>query len=137
MYFQSYSYRVLTHCFCVLMFACLSVPQAYAAVPVITSEAEVCAVVGQPFSYTIEAEHQPLAYSVANIPYWLHRDAAKLSGTPKVPGTWTIQLLALNADGVSQPVELKIQVLNDKATFTPLARPNKLPVAISLSDEKS
>ena len=116
MYFQSYSYRVLTHCFCVLLFACLSVPQAYGAVPVITSEAEVCAVVGQPFSYTIEAEHQPLGYSVANIPYWLHREGALLHGTTSVPGEWVMQLTALNRDGVSQSVELTVRV---SAPLTP------------------
>ena len=113
------------------------VSEVQAEVPVITSELEVASVAGQPFCYEIQAQHEPLGYSVLNIPYWLQRDAAKLSGTPKVPGNWTIQLLALNADGVSQPVELKIQVLNDKAMFAPVARPNKLPVAVSQSDEKS
>ena len=71
---------------------------------------EVAAVVGEPFSYTIEAEHEPLGYSVANIPYWLQRDGAKLSGTPAVPSESVMQLTALNRDGVSQSVELTVRV---------------------------
>jgi hypothetical protein len=130
MYLQSYSHRLVTQCFCVLLLACLSVSQAHAAVPLIISELEVVAVAGQPFCYEIQAQHEPLGYSVLNIPYWLQRDAAKLSGTPKVPGNWTIQLLALNADGVSQPVELSIQVL--KPTATPAATPTRPLDTISI-----
>jgi hypothetical protein len=110
MYLQSYSHRLVTQCFCVLLLACLSVSQAHAAVPVISSEQEVAAVVGEPFSYTIVAEHQPLGYSVANIPSWLQRDGAKLSGTPAVPSESVMQLTALNRDGVSQSVELTVRV---------------------------
>jgi hypothetical protein len=110
---------------CVLFSVHFGVSEVQAAVPVISSELEVVAVAGQPFCYEIQAQHEPLGYSVLNIPYWLQRDAAKLSGTPKVPGNWTIQLFALNADGVSQPVELSIQVL--KPTATPAATPAATP----------
>ena len=122
---------------CVWLPIHFGVSEVQAAVPLIRSDLEVVAVTGQPFCYEIEAQYEPLGYSVTNIPYWLQRDAAKLSGTPKVLGNWTMQFLALNADGVSQPVELKIQVLNDQAAVVPAGRPNKLPFAISQSDEKS
>jgi hypothetical protein len=115
---------------CALLAFSSGLLELQAAVPVISSELEVVAVAGQPFCYEIQAQHEPLGYSVLNIPYWLQRDAAKLSGTPKVPGNWTIQLLALNADGVSQPVELSIQVL--KPTATPAATPTRPLDTISI-----
>jgi len=122
---------------CAVLALYIGVSVAHAAVPVITSELEVVAVVGEPFSYQIQAEHGPLGYSVINIPYWLKRDGARLQGTSEQIGKWTMQLLALNADGVSESVELTVQVLNGKATHAPAVFDGKQSVASSISKEDS
>jgi hypothetical protein len=92
---------------------------------VITSELEVVAVLGQPFSYEIQADNHPLGYSVTNPPYWLKREGGKLLGTPVKLGASKMKLTALNADGVSQPVVLTVNVLNE----TPVAKPLVVPVS--------
>jgi len=102
-----------------------SAVRADAEAPVITSELEVVAVLGQPFSYDIQADNQPLGYSVTNPPYWLKREGGKLLGTPVKLGASKMKLTALNADGVSQPVVLTVNVLNE----TPVAKPVVVPVS--------
>ena len=122
---------------CALLAFSSGLLELQAAVPAITSELDVVAVAGEPFSYQIQAEHGPLGYSVINIPYWIKRNGAQLQGTSEQTGKWTMQLLALNADGVSESVELTVQVLNGKATLAPAAFDGKQSVASSLSKEDS
>jgi hypothetical protein len=47
----------------------VSAASADAQAPVITSECEVVAVLGQSFHYEIQADNQALGYSVTNLPH--------------------------------------------------------------------
>ena len=116
----------------------VSAVSADAQAPVITSELEVVAVLGQPFSYDIQADNQPLGYSVTNPPYWLKREGSKLLGTPVKLGASKMKLTALNADGVSQPVVLIVNVLNEKPVAKPVVVPISEPEIVSkATSEKS
>ena len=83
-------------------------PQA----PVITSSATATAQASAAFSYQITAVNGATAYEVLDAPAWLNLYAATgtLTGTPPLPGTVTVQLLASNATGASTPQPLTLTI---------------------------
>jgi hypothetical protein len=89
-----------------------SAVSAYAQAPVITSECELVVVLGQSFSYEIQADNDPLGYSVTNLPYWIKCEGNRLSGTAIKLGHYTLKIYALNSGGVSDPRTLEIIVKN-------------------------
>ena len=58
-----------------------SAASADAQAPVITSECELVVVLGQSFSYEIQADNQALGYSVTNLPHSIKCEENRLSGT--------------------------------------------------------
>jgi hypothetical protein len=58
-----------------------SAVSADAQAPVITSECELVVVLGQSFSYEIQADNQALGYSVTNLPHSIKCEENRLSGT--------------------------------------------------------
>jgi len=89
-----------------------SAVSSYAQAPVITSECELVAVLGQSFSYEIQADNDPLGYSVTNLPYWVKCEGNRLSGTAIKLGHYPLKIYALNSSGVSDPQTLEIIVKN-------------------------
>ena len=72
------------------------------ALPVMTSGTTANAVAGQPFSYTITASNGPISFGVySGLPYWLSVNQATgvISGTPPSSGTYSMQIVAANAQG--------------------------------------
>ena len=67
---------------------------------------------GSPFVYEIKASGEPTGYSVSGLPFWLKRDGAFLSGTPVSKKEQILQLQALNSDGISQPHQLILRVVD-------------------------
>ena len=89
-----------------------SAVSADAQAPVITSECELVVVFGQSFSYEIQADNDPLGYSVTNLPYWVKCEGNRLSGTAIKLGHYPLKIYALNSAGVSDPQTLEIIVKN-------------------------
>jgi len=58
-----------------------SAVSADAQAPVIISECEVVAVLGQSFHYEIQADNQALGYSVTNLPHSIKCEENRLIGT--------------------------------------------------------
>jgi len=66
----------------VLLLALLvSAVSADAQAPVITSECELVVVLGQSFSYEIQADNDPLGYSVTNLPHSIKCEENRLIDT--------------------------------------------------------
>ena len=87
-----------------------SAVSADAQAPVITSECELVVVLGQSFSYEIQADNDPLGYSVTNLPYWIKCEENRLIGTAIKLGHYSLTIYALNSSGVSDPQTLEIIV---------------------------
>ena len=87
-----------------------SAVSADAQAPVITSECELVVVLGQSFSYEIQADNDTLGYSVTNLPYWITCEGNRLSGTAIKLGHYPLKIYALNSSGVSDPQTLEIIV---------------------------
>ena len=90
--------------------------------PRITSPTFAAGRVGEPFAYRITASHQPGEFS-ASIPpptgLQAARDSGWISGTPAVPGNFTVEVRARNAVGEGfQKIDLRI---------APASRGNALP----------
>lgn len=86
--------------------------QPAATAPVVTSLPSASAQVGSPFGYQITATNTPLGYEVLGAPSWMtvNSQSGALAGTPATPGTFSVQLLATNAAGVSNPLTLNVTV---------------------------
>ncbi|QYM79662.1 putative Ig domain-containing protein [Horticoccus luteus] len=80
--------------------------------PIINSSPQAAAQAGVAFSYQIGALNGATAYEVIGAPAWLGVNATTgaLTGTPTLPGTVTVQLLASNATGTSSPQTLTLTI---------------------------
>jgi hypothetical protein len=67
---------------------------------------------GTAFEYEIKASGEPIGYSVSGLPFWLKRDGAFLRGTPVSKKEQILQLQALNSDGMSEPHQLILRVVD-------------------------
>jgi DNA/RNA endonuclease G (NUC1) len=69
--------------------------------PVITSGATATGTAHSPFSFHITANNAPTDFSASGLPAGLSVNSATglISGTPTVPGTYTVNLTASNANG--------------------------------------
>lgn len=76
---------------------------AMGTIPMISSALSANGSEGQSFTYTIGATQTPSAYNATGLPEGLTVDYAsgRITGTPKVSGTFRVQLLASNDSGAS------------------------------------
>ena len=91
----------------------------HAQVPVITSSLGEFAVVGTPYTYTINASNTPIiGYADANLPVWLSRTGNSISGTPAVTdvGATSFDVAALNSDGLSEFTTVDLLVYPTNST---------------------
>ena len=95
----------------------IGVGVAQAEVPVVQSPEVIELEFGQPFEYTLKASNESLGFSIKGLPFWLEREGDILRGTPVSLKEHTLTLYALNADGVSEPRKVKLQIA-DTATET-------------------
>lgn len=70
-------------------------------IPVITSVLTASGVVGEPFTYQIDATNNPTSFDADDLPAALSIDTTSgiISGTPQAAGVFSIPLYATNADG--------------------------------------
>ena len=100
----------------------IGVGVAQADVPVVQSPEVIELEFGQPFDYTLRASNEPLGFSIKGLPFWLEREGDILRGTPVSLKEHTLTLYALNADGISEPRKVKLQIV-DTATETIVEAP--------------
>lgn len=83
-------------------------------VPEITSEVTAAALVGKSFSYYIIASYAPISYTATGLPSGLilNSTTGEISGSPAVPGKYSVSLKAVNNGGTSTTVTLTITVSN-------------------------
>ena len=96
---------------CAIIFS-LSSLHLQSEVPTIEAPALVQLEFGTPFEYEIKASGEPIGYSVSGLPFWLKREGAFLRGTPVSKKEQILQLQALNSDGMSEPHQLILQVVD-------------------------
>ena len=96
---------------CAIIFS-LSSFHLQSEVPTIEAPALVRLEIGTPFEYEIKASGEPIGYSVSGLPFWLKRDGAFLRGTPVSKKEQILQLHALNSDGMSEPHQLILRVVD-------------------------
>ena len=96
---------------CAIIFS-LSSLHLQSEVPTIEAPALVRLEIGTPFEYEIKASGEPIGYSVSGLPFWLKRDGAFLRGTPVSKREQILQLQALNSDGMSEPHQLILRVVD-------------------------
>ena len=85
---------------------------AQAEVPVVQTPDVIELEFGEPFKYILEASNEPLGFSVKGSPFWLDRDGKILRGMPVSTKEHTLTVYALNADGVSEPKKVKLQIID-------------------------
>jgi Putative Ig domain len=83
-----------------------------AAAPVISSSPTGSGTVGTAYSYTITATNTPTSYNAAGLPSGLSLNSTTgvISGTPTVPGVFTVSLSANNASGTGPVTALTLTV---------------------------
>ncbi len=88
--------------------------------PVVTSGGTANAQAGTAFAYQIVASGSPDSYELVGAPAWMtiNNTSGAVAGTPTVPGTISIFLLARNSAGLSAPRLLTITIA--AAAGTPL-----------------
>ena len=96
---------------CAIIFS-LSSLHLQSKVPTIEAPALVRLEFGTPFEYEIKASGEPIGYSVSGLPFWLKREGAFLRGTPVSKKEQILQLQALNSDGMSEPHQLILRVVD-------------------------
>jgi uncharacterized delta-60 repeat protein len=86
--------------------------QPAAAAPVVTSVTTAAAQVGVSFAYQISATNSPASYDVLQAPAWMtvNGQSGAIGGTPTNPGTFSMQLVATNSFGASNPVTLTLAI---------------------------
>ncbi len=86
--------------------------QPGADAPVVTSLPSAAAQVGTPFSYQITGTNSPTSFEVLGAPAWMNVNGqtGAIAGSPTTPGSFSVQLLASNATGASNPVTLFVTV---------------------------
>ena len=85
---------------------------AQAEVPVVQAPDVIELEFGQPFEYTLKASNEPLGFSIKGLPFWLEREGDILRGTPVPTKEHALTMYALNADGLSEPRKVKLQIIN-------------------------
>jgi len=100
----------------------IGVGVAQAEVPVVQAPVVIELEFGQPFEYTLKASNDPLGFSIKGLPFWLEREGGILLGTPVSLKEHTLTLYALNADGISEPRKVKLQIV-DTTTETIVEAP--------------
>ena len=90
----------------------IGVGLAQAEVPVVQSPEVIELEFGQPFEYTLKASNEPLGFSIKGLPFWLEREGDILRGTPVSLKEHNLTLYALNADGISEPRKVKLQIVD-------------------------
>lgn len=82
------------------------------AAPVVTSSTFAAAQVGAAFSYQITATNSPTSFDVLGAPAWMTVNTATgaLAGVPTRPGAASVQLVASNAAGSSNPQTLLLTI---------------------------
>lgn len=80
--------------------------------PVVTSTPSAAAQVGTSFSYQITGTNSPTSFEVLGAPAWMtvNGQNGAVAGTPTTPGSFTVQLIAGNAAGTSNPLTLTLTV---------------------------
>ena len=96
---------------CAIIFS-LSSPHLQSEVPTVEAPPLLRLEFGTPFEYEIKASGEPTGYSVSGLPFWLKRDGAFLRGTPVSKKEQILQLQALNSDGMSEPHQLILRVVD-------------------------
>ena len=96
---------------CAIIFS-LSSPHLQSEVPTVEAPPLLRLEFGMPFEYEIKASGEPIGYSVSGLPFWLKRHGAFLRGTPLSKKEQTLQLQALNSDGMSEPQQLILRVVD-------------------------
>ena len=88
--------------------------------PVVTSVPFAAAQVGTFFAYAITATNTPFAFQVLDAPDWMTvgSQTGIISGTPTLPGRISLQLIASNSAGDSNPLTLSLSV--EAAATTPI-----------------
>ena len=85
---------------------------AQADVPVVQAPDVIELEFGQPFEYTLKASNEPLGFSIKGLPFWLEREGDILRGTPVSTKEHALTVYALNADGLSEPRKVKLQIID-------------------------
>ena len=85
---------------------------AQAEVPVVQAPEVIELEFGQPFEYTLKASNDPLGFSIKGLPFWLERVDDILRGIPVSTKLHILTLYALNADGLSEPRKVKLQIID-------------------------
>ena len=85
---------------------------AQAEVPVVQAPDVIELEFGQPFEYTLIASNEPLGFSIKGLPFWLKREGDILRGTPVSTKEHALTVYALNADGLSEPRKVKLQIID-------------------------
>jgi hypothetical protein len=88
----------------------IAVGLAQAEVPVVQAPEVIELEFGQPFEYTLKASNEPLGFSIKGLPFWLEREGDILRGTAVSLKEHTLTLYALNAEGISEPRKVKLQI---------------------------
>ena len=81
-------------------------------VPVVQAPEVIELEFGQPFEYTLKASNEPLGFSIKGLPFWLEREGDILRGIPVSVKAHALTLYALNADGLSEPRKVKLQIID-------------------------
>jgi hypothetical protein len=84
----------------------------------VNSPEAASAQVGGSFSYQITATNTPTAFEVLGAPPWMTVNSATgaLAGTPTTPGFLSVQLVASNSAGISNPRALALMVAAAEGT---------------------
>ena len=90
----------------------IGVGVAQAELPVVQAPDVIELEFGQPVEYTLKASNEPLGFSIKGLPFWLEREGDILRGTPVSTKEYDLTLYALNADGLSEPRKVKLQIIN-------------------------
>jgi hypothetical protein len=90
----------------------IAVGLAQAEVPVVQAPEVIELEFGQPFEYTLKASNEPLGFSIKGLPFWLEREGDILRGTAVSLKEHTLTLYALNAEGISEPRKVKLQIVD-------------------------
>ncbi|MFT3868279.1 MAG: immunoglobulin domain-containing protein [Nibricoccus sp.] len=87
--------------------------------PTITSATSIGGTMGQTFNFGITGTNTPTSYSASGLPsgLTLNTSTGVITGTPTVPGTYTIQLSATNGGGTSS-VTATLTVTENAALVT-------------------